>query len=101
MVGRGYQSPHGRPAPQVRFATVGSGVKIWRTGAVLGCAMVAVLAILLDAASASAAPTPLTPRISLSASKSRVPAGSAVTLSGRVRGEVTPVRVDLYSIPWP
>src|SRR5947209_12355756 len=49
----------------------------------------------------AATPSPLHPHISLSASQRTVPAGAPVTLSGRVKGEVTPVKIDLYSIPWP
>jgi hypothetical protein len=49
----------------------------------------------------SAPPSPLKPTITVSASRSRIPAGSNVTLSGMVNGEAAPVRVNLYSLPWP
>jgi hypothetical protein len=64
-------------------------------------AMAALWVAALVPAASAAAPSPLQPQISVSASRSRVPAGAPVTLSGRVKGELMPVRVDLYSIPWP
>jgi hypothetical protein len=70
-----------------------------------GALYLGVTALLWAAVPTSSAlgapPSPLHPQISVSASKSRVAAGAPVTLSGRVQGEVAPVKVDLYSIPWP
>jgi hypothetical protein len=60
-------------------------------------ALISVPAFTAPAAVASRAH----PTISLSASRSAVAAGKPVVLSGRVRGERHPVKVDLYSLPWP
>src|SRR5437764_9258791 len=49
----------------------------------------------------STTPSPRAHNISVTASRTRVPAGTPVTLSGRVKHELTRVKVDLYSIPWP
>ena len=48
-----------------------------------------------------APPTPANPRISLTASPARVTIGRPVALSGKVRGEVTSVKVVLYARPYP
>jgi hypothetical protein len=70
-----------------------------------GALSVGAVAVLLGwqlaARGPAAAASPLAPRISVSASRSRVPAGTTVTLSGTVQGALAPVKVKLYSLPWP
>ena len=83
---------------------MGIGVRAWSSAARATAGSLAALATLGAGAlapAASATTTPLNPTISVALSRARVTAGQSVTLSGRVRGELSPVNVDLYSIPWP
>lgn len=70
-----------------------------------GALSVAAATVVLGTVPASPAPaaaaSPRRPKISVSASRNRVPAGTRVTLSGGVKGAVRPVKVNLYSLPWP
>jgi beta-lactamase family protein len=69
-------------------------------GVLLSVGVASALLGVVPAAS-TAAPSPLHPTISVRASRSTVVAGKSVVLSGRVRGELTPVKVHLYSLAWP
>ncbi len=70
-----------------------------------GALSVGAATVLLGVVPASPAPaaaaSPRHPEISVSASRTQVPAGTSVTLSGRVKGALAPVKVKLYSLPWP
>lgn len=70
-------------------------------GALSAGAATVLLGVLPASPAAAVASSSLHPSISVSASRSSVVAGKRVVLSGHVKGEPGPVRVNLYSIPWP